>query len=64
MEFNKKLKKLREEKGLSQAELAKMASVSQTAISDIETGNKMPKLDTAMKICKALNVKLMDVVEG
>ncbi len=64
MEFNKKLKKLREEKGLSQAELAKMAGVSQTAISDVETGNKMPKLDTAMKICKALNVKLMDVVEG
>lgn len=64
MEFNKKLKKLREEKGLSQAELAKMAGVSQTAISDVETGSKMPKLDTAMKICKALNVKLMDVVEG
>lgn len=64
MEFNKKLKKLREEKGLSQAELAKMAGVSQTTICDVEIGNKMPKLDTAMKICKALNVKLMDVVEG
>ena len=55
MEFNKKLKKLREEKGLSQAELAKMAGVSQTTICDVEIGNKMPKLDTAMKICKALS---------
>lgn len=64
MEFNKKLKNAREQKGMTQAELGQIAGVAQATICDIETGAKKPKLETAVKLCRALNVKLEDMVEG
>lgn len=44
----------RKELGMSQEELARASNVSRQTISDIETGSHIPRLDTAMLICRAL----------
>lgn len=52
------LRKYRERKGLTQAELAKLAAVRQAAISDIETGKRRSvDLDALERIAKVLGVK-------
>ena len=51
------LKKLRDKKGLSQDQLAKLADVANNTIIKIEQGeNQNPTLDTLKKIAKAFNV--------
>lgn len=56
MGFSENLKKIRIENGLSQQELAKKASVSQTAIYQWEKGLRTPKIDAIAKLADALNV--------
>ena len=51
----------RKEKGLSQAELAKMVGVSRNTISSIETGQFCPTAKLALVICIALDKKFEDV---
>jgi len=51
------LRTVRRSKDISQAELAKIADVDQTTISDIERGrNKNPSWKTVASISKALGV--------
>ncbi|KUK10668.1 MAG: Transcriptional regulator, XRE family [Clostridia bacterium 41_269] len=54
--LGKKLKKLREEQGITQAELAKGAGVSAGLIGQIEQGRVQPSLQTIEKIAKELGV--------
>ena len=49
----------RKEKGWSQADLAKVASLTQSYIARIENNIVMPKLDTLVKIWNALGVEPM-----
>jgi len=57
--LSKNLKKLREQKGLSQDRLAKLADVANNTIIKIEQGENInPTLDTLKKIAKALGVGL------
>lgn len=57
-----RLKEERENKGLSQEELAKKAQVSRTTISDIETEKKTVVTNkTLEKISNALNLKITDI---
>ena len=51
----------RKEKGLSQAELAKMVGVSRNTISSIETGQFCPTAKLALVICIALDKKFEEV---
>ena len=51
----------RKEKGLSQAELAKMVGVSRNTISSIETGQFCPTAKLALVICIALDKRFEDV---
>lgn len=55
MESKTKIKEIREKKGLSQRELAKMIDVPHSQISRYENGQHMNE-DTIKKICKALEV--------
>lgn len=55
------LKKIRAEKGLSQAELAELVGVSRNTISSIETGQFSPTAKLALVLCIALNKKFEDV---
>lgn len=59
----KNLKKIREEKGLSQDRLAKLADVANNTIIKIEQGENInPTLDTLKKIAKALDVKVDNLI--
>ena len=49
------LAEMRKEKGLSQAELAKMVGVSRNTISSIETGQFSPTAKLALILCIALD---------
>lgn len=57
------LKKFREEKGLSQDRLAKLADVANNTIIKIEQGENInPTLDTLKKIAKALEISVDDLI--
>lgn len=47
---------LREEKKLSQSALARLMGTSQSAISQIESGERNPSFETIRQIAKALDV--------
>jgi len=58
------LKKLREDKGLSQEKLARLSDVANNTIVKIEAGkNQNPTLDTLEKIAKALDVSVDDLIQ-
>jgi transcriptional regulator with XRE-family HTH domain len=48
--FGERLKLLREEKGLSQAELGKLYNLSQSTIAYYETNNKQPSNETLQNL--------------
>lgn len=54
---------IRLKKKLSRNELAKKIGVSQQFIQQMETGQKRPSLDTALRLAAALGCKLDDLVE-
>ena len=58
------LRKLREEKGLSQEKLARLSDVANNTIIKIEAGkNQNPTLDTLKKIAQALEVGVDDLIK-
>jgi transcriptional regulator with XRE-family HTH domain len=63
LEFKFILKDLREQKGLSQAELANIVGVSQGVISQYERGDRKPTNEIHLKLSKALGVS-MDFLMG
>ena len=64
MEFNKKLKELRKQKGLTQDELAEQLFVSRTAVSKWESGRGYPNLDSLKALSKVFNVTVDDLLSG
>ena len=48
----------RQEKGISQNQLAKLVGISQPYMNQIETGVRNPTLPTLMKICEILEISL------
>ena len=55
------LKEARNEKGLSQLQLAEMVGVSRNTISSIETGQFNPTAKLAFILCVALEKKFEDL---
>ena len=64
--IGKRIKSAREKKGLTQEQLAEQVNLSPMHISVIERGNKLPRLETLIKIANVLDVSadtlLQDVV--
>jgi transcriptional regulator with XRE-family HTH domain len=61
--LGKKIKKLRNDLGLSQDELARQADVSYTTLTKIETGViKKPSVYVVAKIAKALNISIEELI--
>lgn len=56
-----RLKEIRGEKGLSQAQLAELVGVSRNTISSIETGQFCPTAKLAYVLCIALDRKFEEV---
>ena len=50
--FGERMKKLRLDKGLTQAQLAKKLSVSKSVVSAYETSLRMPSYDVLLKMAK------------
>ncbi len=56
-----RLKEIRSERGLSQAQLAELVGVSRNTISSIETGQFNPTAKLALVLCIALDRKFEEV---
>lgn len=52
------IKKLREDKKMSQASLAKASGIAQSTVCYIEKGQKNPSINTVMKLVNALGIDL------
>ncbi len=64
MTIGKRISFERERRGLSQNKLAKLAKISQSALSDIEAGNNSPRYDSLVIIAKALEVDIACLISG
>lgn len=56
------LRKARKEQGISHDKLAEKTGLSRAAISYMEAHKRMPTILTCVKIAKALNIKLGDIL--
>lgn len=64
MEFGEKIKRIREEKGMTQQTLADQLYVTRQAVSRWECGARYPDILTAKKIAEALQVSMDELVSG
>lgn len=56
--FGSRLKQIREEKGISQIDMAKLFSIANTTISQWESGKRNPDHDTLIKIADYFKVSV------
>ena len=59
-----RIKELRDQKGISQEELAHRAGLSRTGMGFLETGKRWPRLDTLMKVAEGLNITVDELLKG
>lgn len=62
MSFSQKIKYLREQKALTQKELANLVDVSQPSIAQYEMGIKIPNIVVGVKLAKVLNTTCEELV--
>ena len=63
MLYRKKLRAIREEKGITQDEVAQVVGVHRSYIVRFENGERSPNLPQFMNWCKALGVKYSEVLD-
>lgn len=63
-EVGKRIRMLREEKGITIEDLSKMTGFPQSRLEDIETGAVQPQLGTVMKLSRALDSAVGRLVSG
>ena len=62
--IGKNIKKLREQKGISQDRLSKLADISSNTVAKLELDESPnPTIETLQKIAKALNVRVDDLIK-
>lgn len=62
IEIGERLLSVRRKKGMTQGEVAEKAGLSDRAYADIERGTANMRVETALKICKALNITPNDIL--
>jgi len=62
--FGAALRRLREERGLSQEELGYESGYHRTYISQLERGQKSPTIQTVFQLARALNLKPRELVKA
>ena len=63
IEIGFKIKKLREEKNLSQEQLANLLEISQSKLSKIENGRiRKIEINLILKLCKFIDIQFDDLV--
>lgn len=63
-QFARNLVKARQRRGLSQDDLAELAGMHRTAISLLERRGRDPRLETIVKLARALGVKPTALMRG
>ena len=63
MTVGENIKRIRNEKAMTQKELGEKLGVSQIRVAQYENGNRAPKLETIDKIAKVLEVSLVSIVD-
>jgi len=63
VQFGRNLARCRHEAGLSQEEAGIRASLHRTEIGLLERGERIPRIDTALKLAGAVGVPLADLVD-
>ncbi len=58
----RKLRAIRERRGISQFKLAKLADVDSAVVSKYENAHRQPRAVILYKICQALNVDMGDLI--
>ena len=58
-----RLRTAREQRGLTQPELAVCAGVSLPTVRAVERGARLPNLYTAIQFCNALHISLTDILQ-
>ena len=64
MAFSENLKKIREENGISQAELAKKVGVNQSLVARCEQGSRIPNIVLGVELATALGTTVETLVNG
>jgi len=59
--FGKRLRELREAKGMSQESLAHEAGLDRTYVSSVERGKRNISLENIERLAKALGIKIKDL---
>ena len=62
--IGRKVSIMREEKNLTQSQLASLAKITQATLSYIESGKKNPSVETLSMICAALQISISDFLSG
>ena len=63
--IGKNIRKIRQQKKLSQEKLARLTDISLNTLTKIESGfTKRPSIQTIHKIAKTLGISLDELVEG
>jgi transcriptional regulator with XRE-family HTH domain len=60
--FARRLRELRFERGMTQAELARQASVTATYVSKLESAGAAPGIDLVVKLALALGAQVADLI--
>ena len=60
--FGRRVRELRQSKGISQERLAEMAGIDRSYMGNIERGEKNITLKKAYEVCDALDVEIQDLV--
>lgn len=60
--FSERVRTFRENIGISQEKLAEKAGLHRTYIGSLERAEKIPSLITIVKIAKALNINISDLI--
>ncbi len=63
MSFGENLKRVRTEKGMSQAALAEKTGLNQSSIAYFERGARQPLLATAQALAEALDCELAELTK-
>ena len=63
IKLGENIRRIREEKGMTQIELCRKLKVDRAYMSNVENGKKNPTLSTIEKIAKALGVSLEELMK-
>ena len=60
--FGRAMREIRQDKGLTQAQLSRRSGLTQARISELESGVRMPNLLTVLRLAVALDCTAADLV--